>query len=160
MNHRVGHLEKSGDTCFFSKLYEIFAILSKNACTYPQLTFLTNSIGIICIVTCISHVPYKNDDCGFIFTSPTDKTILSSYGQLLHPKNVKTLAEVGGLQLSCGDLIMHIYLTVRKCVLHSLPGFTIYGVGKPKIQSEGCCVLESTSVVINYWVWGGRRWPG
>ena len=47
---------------FLSKLYEIFAILCEKACTSPQLTFLTNFIGNMCTVTCIPHVPYKNDD--------------------------------------------------------------------------------------------------
>ena len=55
-------LKKVETRGFFSKVYEIFAILCENACTSPQLTFLTNSIGIICTVTCIPHVPCKNED--------------------------------------------------------------------------------------------------
>ena len=108
-------LKKVRAHVFLSKFMEFFTILYENTWTSPQLTFLTNSIGIICTVTCISHVPGKK--WRVIFTPPTNKTIFETSLRRLQKITYRSLSlrftnyrvgEPQNADLSdCGRYVVH-----------------------------------------------------
>ena len=152
-NHCVGHLEKSESTCFLSKFMEFFTILYENTWTSPQLTFLTNSIGIIFTVTCISHVPDKK--WRVIFTPPTNKLSLRLVSDVCRKSRID-LYRWGFPIIELVNHKMQIYLTVEG--MWSIHCRAHQSGAEPKFQIRR--VFISTSVVSNYRVRGWRGWPG